>query len=221
MSDVLIYGATGYMGKLCTREFLRAGIRPILAGRDAAVGALAAAAGLNSAVFDLNAQSISQHLSGVSLVINLAGPFCATQKPLLEACLATGVHYIDIAGEVDEMRGAFAFDAAARDAKIMIMPGAGFGVVPTDIAAHVAKSQLPGATLLTICYATEGGVSRGTLKTVLKDINRAGVRRVGSALIAAAPAETKIDLLSQGKRFMRSITRGELTCLRRNFDKRR
>ena len=201
MSEVLIYGATGYMGKLCTREFLRAGIRPILAGRDAAVKTLAAAAGLNSVMFELNAQSISQHLRGVSLVINLAGPFGTTQKALIEACLATGTHYIDIAGEVDEMRGAFAFDVAARDANIMIMPGAGFGIVPTDIAAHIAKTQLPGATLLTICYATEGGVSRGTLKTVLKDINRIGVRRVGGALIAAAPAETKMDFTVAGKTF--------------------
>lgn len=202
MSKVLIYGAAGYMGKLCAHEFASAGLRPLLAGRADRVHEIARGAGLPSAQFDLSRrEEIERHLDGVALVVNLAGPFAGTQNPLIEACLARGAHYIDIAGEVDEMQSAHAFDEAARAANVMIMPGAGFGVVPTDIAANEAKSRLPAATRLVISYATVGGASRGTLRTVLKDIHRAGVRRVNGALIPAEPAESEIDFSVGGKSF--------------------
>jgi short subunit dehydrogenase-like uncharacterized protein len=163
---------------------------------------LAAALGLRSAVFDLSEPAvIGQHLQNVALVVNLAGPFSRTQSPLIEACLATKTHYIDIAGEVDEMRSAWSYDAAARDHGIMIMPGAGFGVVPTDIVANAAMRLLPGATSLKIAYVTRGGVSRGTLHTVLKDINSIGVQRVDGALVPAVPAHSAMNFAVAGKRF--------------------
>ncbi|MBV7329999.1 saccharopine dehydrogenase NADP-binding domain-containing protein [Chloroflexi bacterium TSY] len=202
MSNILIYGATGYMGKLCAREMLKRGIEPILAGRSDTVRLLAQELNCQAAVFPLdNAQDIVNALKGVTLLVNLAGPFKQTQKPLIAACLVTRSHYIDIAGEVDEMVSAFAFDQEAKQAGIMLMPGAGFGVVPTDIAAHMAKKLLPDASELTILYATEGGVSRGTLKTVLNDINRPGVRRVNKEFVTAHPAESSMDFVVAGKTF--------------------
>lgn len=200
MVDVLLYGASGYMGKLCAREMLNRGLRPVLAGRSDAVTTVAAALGCEAAVFGLeDARRIERRLAGVTLVINLAGPFQATQRPLIRACLATGCHYIDIAGEVDEMRSAFAFDEAARDTGIMLMPGAGFGVVPTDIAALMAAQSLPDASELVILYATEGGVSRGTLQTVLRNIEQPGVRRVDGALVPARPAESHRAFTAAGR----------------------
>jgi short subunit dehydrogenase-like uncharacterized protein len=192
MGNILIYGATGYMGKLCAKEMLEGGLRPILAGRSDRVREMAQRLGCRAATFDLKAQEeIQRNLKGVTLVANLAGPFEQTQKPLVLACLATGCHYIDIAGEVNEMRSAFAFSDEAQRMGIMLMPGAGFGVVPTDIAARMAKDLLPDASHLTIFFATKGGVSRGTLLTVLKNIDRPGVRRVKGELISAHPAESR------------------------------
>jgi short subunit dehydrogenase-like uncharacterized protein len=159
--------------------------------------------GRRSRVFSLvDTAEMVRHLAGIDLVVNLAGPFEMTQKPLIDASLAVGCHYIDIAGEVDEMRVAHAFDAEARGAGITIMPGAGFGVVPTDIAAKLAAEKLPDADSLEICYATEGGASRGTLKTVLGGIDRAGVRRRGGALVLARPAEAERAFTVEGKRFV-------------------
>ena len=202
MSNVLIYGATGYMGKLCAKEMLKQGMRPILAGRSHTVQAISQELNCQSAVFNLDDRgTIERKLAGVTLVVNLAGPFKQTQKPLIEACLAARCHYIDIAGEVDEMRSVFAFDEEARQSGTMLMPGAGFGVVPTDIAAYMAKALLPDATSLTIFYATEGSVSRGTLKTVLETINHPGVRRVDRVLIKAHPAESSADFAVAGKKF--------------------
>lgn len=202
MNNFLIYGATGYMGKLCAREMLNAGMRPILTGRSDRVWDVANSLGCEAAVFDLEKQDeIQRHLKGVKLVINLAGPFEQTQKPLIQACLAMGCHYIDIAGEVKEMQSAFAFCDEAQRAGIMLMPGAGFGVVPTDIAAWMAKELLPDASDLAILYATEGSASRGTLKTVLQDINRSGVRRVKRELVVANPAESSATFTVAGKTF--------------------
>ncbi len=202
MATVLVYGANGYMGKLCAQELVEQGVRPILAGRSDTVHAVAQAFDCPAAEFDLeDEQAIVQRLDDVALVINLAGPFRKTQAPLIKACLQTNTHYMDIAGEVDEMRSAYAFDAAAREADIMLLPGAGFGVVPTDIAANVAQAQLPDASSLTILYATEGGASRGTLKTVLGDIQQPGVQRVNGEMVSARAAESSRDFTVAGKRF--------------------
>ena len=199
---ILIYGATGYMGKLCAREFLKQGLQPILAARSMKVNAIAESLNCPAVVFSLdNPKEIAAKLQGLVLVVNLAGPFTKTQAPLIQACLQAGCHYIDIAGEVDEMVSAFAFDDAAKQAGVMLMPGAGFGVVPTDIVAYLAKQQLPDASTLKILYATEGEASRGTLKTVLKNINQPGVQRVNKELVEAYPAASKMTFEVAGKSF--------------------
>ncbi len=202
MSDILIYGAAGYTGRLCAEEFVRAGLRPVLGGRQETVRALAARLDLEAAVFDLNdSPEIERQLKGVRLLLNLSGQFVTTQKPLIEACLASGTHYIDLAGEVEDTSSAFAFDEQARRANIMIMPGAGFNVAPSDIAAGLAKKRLPDATELVIALATDGGVSRGTLKGMLSHIEHPGHRRVGGALVAALPAETELNFQVAGRKF--------------------
>ena len=201
-NTILIYGATGYMGKLFAKELLMHGVQPILAARSTKVQALAQQLNCPALMFSLNnAEDIAPKLAGIALVVNLAGPFAKTQLPLIQACLKTGCHYIDIAGEVEEMVSAFAFDDAAKQAGIMLMPGAGFGVVPTDIVAYLAKQQLPDASTLKILYATEGEASRGTLKTVLKSINQPGVRRSEGTFVTAYPAESTMTFEVAGKSF--------------------
>ncbi|WP_299492095.1 saccharopine dehydrogenase NADP-binding domain-containing protein [Acaryochloris sp. IP29b_bin.137] len=202
MSNVLIYGATGYMGKLCARQLQDQDIHPILAGRSNSVQAIAQTINCPARVFRLDHPSeIERHLSDIHLVINLAGPFQQTQKSLIKGCLAAQCHYLDIAGEVNEMLSVYAFDQEAKQSGIMLMPGAGFGIVPTDIAASMAKALLPDASSLTIAYATEGGVSRGTLKTVLQTIDQPGVRRVNDEFEIASPAESNHEFMVAGKMF--------------------
>ena len=202
MSEVMIYGAAGYTGRLCAEEFVRAGLQPILCGRQEAVRAVAERLGLKSAVFDLNDPGeIERQLKGVRLLLNLSGQFLTTQKLLIEACLATGAHYVDLAGEVEDTSHAFTFDNQARRANIMIMPGAGFNVAPSDIVAGLAKKKLPDANELVIALATDGGVSRGTLKGMLSHIDHPGHRRVGGVLVAARPAETELEFQVAGRRF--------------------
>ncbi|MBD3275885.1 MAG: hypothetical protein GF372_11270 [Candidatus Marinimicrobia bacterium] len=201
-NKLLVYGATGYTGKLFVRELLKNHLQPVLAGRSENVASLAAGVNCEHRIFTLDDyDAIDKNIQDIQLVANIAGPFHVTQNPLIQSCIQTGTHYIDIAGEVPEMESAFMYDQQAKDADIMIMPGAGFGVVPTDIAASLAKRHLPDSTWLKIAYATEGGASRGTLKTILQDVDKPGFIRKNGKWKQANPASNQMEFNVKGKQY--------------------
>lgn len=171
---IVLYGATGYTGRLVARGLADAGLDVVLAGRrQDAVGKVAEPLGL-----EVRAGALDRvDLDGATALLNCAGPFARTQAPLLEGCLRAGVHYLDLAGEVAEHRSAQAADSRARQAGILVLPGAGFGIVPSDcLAAHVA-SQVEAPRRLELALKTVGGVSRGTAEVVLGGLRTSGVRR--------------------------------------------
>jgi short subunit dehydrogenase-like uncharacterized protein len=193
LHQFLIYGVTGYTGGLIARLAAERGMSPIAAGRDGArVSAFAAPLGLSSRAFGLSdlsqPEAIDRCLADVAVVLNTAGPFAATAPALAEACLRTGTHYLDLAGEVPEFEAMERLDERAVEADVMLLPGAGFGVVPTDCLAAQLKRRLPSATRLRLAFEAVGGVSRGTLATLFKDIRQTGVHRRGSVLVPVEPA---------------------------------
>lgn len=191
---LLLYGATGYTGRLFARELVKNKIQPVLAARSDSVLSLANELNCEHRIFALDDYEVlDHHLSDIHLVANLAGPFRLTQNPLIQSCIQSGTHYIDIAGEVPEMESAFMYDQQAKNAEIMIMPGAGFGVVPTDVAAMLAKEHLPDARWLRIAYVTQGGASKGTLKTILKDVDTPGFIRSNGKWEQAYPASKQLE----------------------------
>ena len=199
-TNVLIYGALGYMGQLTARYAKQANLPIVLAARSPNLTKQTTTLGLEGRIFGLaDAAVVKQQLADVAVVVNLAGPFSSTSRPLIDACIATGTHYIDIAGEYPDFETVYAFNEAAQKAGVMLMPGAGFGVVPTDIAALLAKRNLPDATELTIAYATVGGASQGTLKTVLKDIDKPGVVRQNGRFVPINPAVETLTFRADGK----------------------
>jgi short subunit dehydrogenase-like uncharacterized protein len=172
MTTMLIYGATGYTGQLLAEHAVATGLRPILAGRDPEkLGALAGRLGLDSRAARLDDPGrLRAAIAGAAVVIHAAGPFSRTARPMAEACLAVGSHYVDITGEIEVLEALAARDAAAKAAGIVLLPAAGFDVVPSDcLAAHVA-GQLPGATHLRISIGGFGGFSRGTARTMVEGI---------------------------------------------------
>jgi short subunit dehydrogenase-like uncharacterized protein len=178
----MIYGANGYTGRLVLAEAVRRGLRPIVAGRRASeVEALAREHGLPARSFGLeSAATLRAGLNGVCLVLHCAGPFSATCAPMLEACLDVGAHYVDITGEIDAFAHCHAQDARARERGIVVLPGAGFDVVPTDsLAAHLAAA-LPGARELVLAFEADGGPSPGTARTGIEGLAAGGrIRRDG------------------------------------------
>ena len=178
----MIYGAYGYTGALVAREAFRRGQRPLLAGRsEQKLLLLAQELDLEYRVFDL-AQA-QAGLSGVAVLLNCAGPFSATAKPLVEACLRLRVHYVDITGEVPIFQFCHSQDASAKQARIILCPGAGFDIVPTDCLAAILKEQLPDALDINLAFYAGARLSHGTAKTILESLGKGGLVRRNHKLI--------------------------------------
>jgi short subunit dehydrogenase-like uncharacterized protein len=168
MPDILLYGATGYTGKLILDAARARGIPLILAGRRAEA-LQAQAGGFETRVAALDdPAALASALTGIKAVLHAAGPFSATSLPMVDACLAAGVHYLDITGEIAVFEALAARSGEAKAAGSVLLPGVGFDVVPSDcLAAHVA-GRLPGATRLRLAIDIGVDASRGTLKSMLE-----------------------------------------------------
>lgn len=155
--------------------------------------------GLDCRVFELDdTASLDSALDVVPVVLHAAGPFSRTALPMADACLRTGTHYIDITGEIGVFEQLHALDARARAAGVMVLPGAGFDVVPTDLqAAHLAR-RLPSATHLRLAFHALGGsISRGTALTMVENAAGGGaVRRDGR--ITHVPAAWRTRMVDFG-----------------------
>lgn len=183
--SVLIYGAYGYSGELIARRAVKLGLPIVLGGRDAArTAALAGALGVPHRAFSLDAPAdLDAGLAGISVVLHCAGPFSATSAQMVSACLRTGVHYLDITGEWTVFEAAAARTDEARERGIMLMPGVGLDVVPTDCLAAHLKARLPAAQRLTLALFTNGGLSHGTATTMRENLGRPGIVRRGGRLV--------------------------------------
>src|ERR1041385_8703814 len=108
----MIYGANGYTGELIAREAIRRGLRPIIAGRNRTkIADLGQQTGLETRVFDLgDAPAAVESLNSVTLVLHCAGPFSATSAPMIDACLKSRAHYLDITGEISVFEHAMSQD---------------------------------------------------------------------------------------------------------------
>ena len=196
MGDFLIYGATGYTGRLIAEHAVERGLRPVLAGRrEHAVRGLAEQLGLSHRVFGLeDRKALAEGLDGMAAVLHAAGPFSATSAPMAEACIAARVNYCDITGEIDVFEALAARDALAKAAGIVLMPGVGFDVVPSDcLAAHVA-ARLPNATRLRLSIGGLTRASRGTAKTMVEAVAQGTrVRSAGRIVVAKGTPTGKTD----------------------------
>lgn len=190
----LIYGANGYTGELVAREAARRGLQPILSGRSQnKVEPLAKELNLTHRTFSLeDRKSLEYTLKEVDFVIHCAGPFSLTSEKMVEACLRLGKHYLDITGEISVFEAMAKRDDEAKKAGIMIMPGVGFDVVPSDCLAVYLKNQLPSATDLTLAFYGLGGISHGTRATMTMNAGNGGaVRKNGEIVKVPAAYRTR------------------------------
>jgi short subunit dehydrogenase-like uncharacterized protein len=171
-AEFLLYGANGFVGEAIARLAVQQGLRPMLAGRDAAkIEKLASELGAAHRVFSLDEPAaMDQALSEVPVVLHCAGPYVYTSKPMVEGCLRSGTHYLDLTGELPVYAAVAASDAEAGERGVMLLPGAGFDVVPTDCLALHLKNRLPSATRLTLAFCWQGpaGAPPGTQRTAIE-----------------------------------------------------
>lgn len=190
MSNFLIYGANGYTGELIAREAARRGLKPILSGRSQnKIEPLAKELNLTFRTFSLeDKKSLEYTLKEVDFVIHCAGPFSLTSQKMVEACLRLGKHYLDITGEIAVFEAMAKCDEAAKAANIMIMPGVGFDVVPSDCLAVHLKNKLPSATNLTLAFYGLGGISHGTQATMTMNVGNGGAIRQNGKIVPVPAA---------------------------------
>lgn len=185
-NSFLLYGANGYTGELTARYANEYQLTPILAGRrKEVIEPLANKLNLSYRIFDVNdTEALIAALKEVKVVVNAAGPFQFTAKQIIEACLQTGTHYLDINGDIAIFEMIKRYDDAAKKAGIMLLPGAGFDVVPTDCIALQLKKLLPDADSLELAFATlGGGLSHGTATTMVTKLGQGGAIRKNGKII--------------------------------------
>jgi hypothetical protein len=172
---VIVYGASGYTGRLVC-EYLREYNVPFVAlGRDG--DKLGSAmdrnvAGIETARYEIattehTVEALTKHFQGASVVCNTVGPFARYGPEVVEACLAAGVHYLDTTGEQDWMivcDEKYGADFAA--AGLLLAPGIAQMYTTGEIAAQLCLEQ-PGLDTLDIAVFWGGSPTIASTQTIL------------------------------------------------------
>jgi len=216
-ASFLLYGANGYSGELIARFAHQYGLQPVLAGRNKqAIETLANKLHLPFCIFDLaDSDAVKNALQKVKLVVHAAGPYDFTAKPMIEACMQTNTHYLDLNGDTDVFETLQGYNQRAIEKNIMILPGAGFDVVPTDCLSLWLKNRLPGASKLEIAFVIVGsGLSRGTSITTLQKLGLPGAVRKDGKLVPEPIGKRGMWIAfpdSKQRSFMMSIPWGDIS----------
>lgn len=158
-SRIMIYGVDSFMGALASRAAMRRGISHVAAGRNIAGVAQHAAAVAKEAdnalaeprTFTLGDKArIAAQLDDVGVVVNCSPLEGGGLLSLIDACLATGTHYIDMTSERTQIAAIAAHDEMAKRANVMVMAGAGFDYAAIDAVAERLAQILRGARAVTI-----------------------------------------------------------------------
>ena len=142
--DVVVFGATGVTGREVARYLAGTGGRWGAAGRDPAK--------LERTLADVGAEptetiaadvsdpdSLAAMAASASVVLNLVGPYTNRGRPVIEACIEAGTHYVDLTGEIPFVREMVEdLDVAATEAEVKIVQVCGFEALPPDLAVQLA-----------------------------------------------------------------------------------
>lgn len=178
MPDVLLFGATGYTGRLTAHALARRNADFVIAGRNRSkLEGLAAETGAEVRVAEVgDVAGLVRALDGVRVLITCVGPFTALGATAADAAIEAGVHYVDSTGEISFVERLIArYDARARAAGIVMAPAMGFDEVPSDVALSLAVEgfERPDAV---VTYAFPARASRGTLRTIVSGIGTSDAR---------------------------------------------
>ncbi|MBI6673867.1 saccharopine dehydrogenase NADP-binding domain-containing protein [Pseudomonas syringae] len=209
MSTLLIYGATGYTGRMAAERARALGLNVEIAGRNQQrLASLAAQLDVKNRIFE--ADQAEGFLSGISVLLNFAGPFVQTAEPLMRACIKAGVDYLDITAEINVYRLAEGLGAEAAANQVMLLPGVGWDVVPTDSLAVQVAGRVQGPTALNIALQVPGSMSRGSAMSVSEIIGAGVLARIDGELVATPDAEPRHFDFGQGPVLCVPLSFGDL-----------
>lgn len=185
MTDFMIYGATGYTGRIASEHAKGLGLQLVVAGRSTAkITKLATSLNVSSCAFDLdNDEKLDAHLAEVRVLLNCAGPFMHTAEPLIRACIRSGVHYLDIAAELNSYHLAEKYDKEARNAKVMLLPGCGGSVAMLGCLAGYMVEAFRHPLRIDIALHVAGSMSRGSAISAAENVTQNCLQRVNGQLV--------------------------------------
>jgi len=191
--DVVLYGASGFTGRQTVEYFAKhapPGIRWAIAGRNrqkleivrAEIGAPARHEDVLVADSRDHA-AVDAVVARARILLNTAGPFALYGTPVVDACVRSGTHYVDITGEtvwVRELIARYHERAAAEGTRII--PGCGFDSVPSDIgtllvARHMQSAYGVPCSEVRAYFQMAGGLNGGTMASVMNMIKTGRVER--------------------------------------------
>jgi short subunit dehydrogenase-like uncharacterized protein len=182
--DVVVFGATGFVGRL-TAEYLAkhapAGVSVGLAGRSREkLERVRASLGRDWPAIEADSsdpESMTALTERCRVVATTVGPYRKYGLPLVEACARAGTDYVDLTGEVLFIRDSIdRFDSVARENGARIVHSCGFDSIPSDLGVfllHEAAGELGETTY--VVRGMKGGPSGGTIDSVrgmIDDIKR-------------------------------------------------
>ena len=186
MVKLMIYGATGYTGRMAAERARAAGLDLVLGGRDEArLAKLASQLAAEHRTFGVgDACAIDEALSDVDVLLNCAGPFMRTAAPLMNAAIRSGTHYLDIAAELDSYRLAEALDHDASAAGVMLLPGSGGSVAMLGSLAAHAAARVERPVSLRVALHVSGAMSRGSAISATENLTVECLKRAEGVLAA-------------------------------------
>ena len=215
MKNFLVYGSYGYTGQLIVEQAVKEGFKLLLAGRDEKqLRAQAEKFDLEYRAFSIeDTAALDSALMKVDAVLHCAGPFVLTFRQMAEACIRTKRHYVDISGEIEGFEALAAMDEDAKRAGVMLLPGGGFDVVPSDcLIAQVAKKLASATHLELYIKSVGGGVSRGTARSGIENMQREGrIRRDGKIVSVPNVWDSKEIDFGRGKTRLVSMGWGDVS----------
>jgi short subunit dehydrogenase-like uncharacterized protein len=210
MKKLMIYGATGYMGRMAAKYAAAQGLDIVVAGRDQDIlRTLAAQLNVPYRVFMPDTLS-PETLDGVAVLLNCAGPFAQTASALMQACINAGADYLDITAEIKVYELAERLGTEAAESGVMLLPGAGWDVVPTDcLAVHVAR-RVKAPQSIKIALQVAGSMSRGSARSVSEIIGAGLLARIDGALVATPAAQPRSFDFGEGPEVCAPLSFGDL-----------
>lgn len=195
--NILLYGATGYSGRLIAAEMaLRDEGAPgkyqmILGARDAdRLETLAEELGMEHRVFGLDDRSeVRRGLRDIDVVINAAGPFAWTAERLAKVALEVECHYVDINGEADVYKRLDDLNVHATQRDVAIVCGAGFWAAASDLLLETALRKI----------ADEKTVSDGELGSIRIGMSRIMTFSRGSAQTVWRSLREQVIVVRKGE----------------------
>lgn len=195
-ATIVVYGATGFTGGLVCEELIDRGRDVVAAGRNfeklqrlsTRLGETRdAVATLRQGGVD-DPDSLDRMLDGADVLINCAGPFTDVGRPVVEAAVRNGVHYLDTTGEqgfIKRVRNACGERASERGT--VLMPACAFEYATGVMAGRLAMEQ--GETSIGVSYGVRNmRPSTGTQRSILRALAEPGVAWVDGRLVTRRPA---------------------------------